>query len=63
MMGQDTYQITGEAEEKPLSEAPEINQDDINTVMEKAGVDEEIAKKTLEKNKGDIAQSIIDLAE
>ena len=61
MMGQKTFQITGEETESSLSSEPEINQDDLNTVMEQTNVDEETAKKALKKNKGDIAKTILEL--
>lgn len=61
MMGQETYQITGEAEERSIDSSPEINEDDIKTVVEQTGCDEKTAKKTLEQTKGDIAEAIIKL--
>lgn len=61
MMGQETYQVVGEAEERSISKEPEINADDIKTVMEQTGVDETKAKETIEKNKGDLAAAIMEL--
>lgn len=61
MMGQETFQITGEIEEKELSTPPDISEEDIKTVMEQAGVDEERAKKAIEEAEGDLAQAIINL--
>lgn len=61
MMGQETYQVVGEAEERSLEAEPEISEDDIKTVAEQAGVDEETAKKAIGKNKGDLAAAIIQL--
>lgn len=57
MMGQQTYQIVGEAEEKPHAR---FTDEDVRMVMEKAGVDEEAAKKALE-GEGDIAAAILKL--
>ena len=57
MMGQQTYQIVGEVEEKPHSR---FTDEDVRMVMEKAGVDEEEAKKALEEE-GDIAAAILKL--
>ena len=54
MMGQLTYQITGE-EEKATSE---ISDDDVQLVAEQAGVSEEYAKAALEDANGDIAKAI-----
>ena len=63
-MGSEQYTITGDVSERPLeSEAVEINEEDIKTVMEQANVDEETAKKALEEAEGDIAKAIMDLQE
>jgi len=61
MMGQETYQVVGEAEERELSTAPEISEDDIKTVMEQAGVDRKTALAAIEKHKGDLAEAIMAL--
>lgn len=61
MMGQETYQIVGQAEEQSLDTKPEINEEDIKTVMEQAGVDENKAKEFIEKHDGDLAAAILDL--
>ncbi len=58
MMGQDTFQISGQITEREKGIDPE----DIETVMEKAGVDEETARKALEKSEGDLAKAILDLS-
>jgi nascent polypeptide-associated complex subunit alpha len=63
MMGQVTWQILGDYEEKELSKEPEINADDIKTVMEQTGVTEEKAKEIIKKNNGDLAASIMELQE
>ncbi len=63
MMGQATYQVVGEPREESLSSAPEINQDDIKTVMEQANVDEETARKAIESHNGDLAEAILSLQE
>jgi nascent polypeptide-associated complex subunit alpha len=57
MMGQQTYQVVGEAEERPRER---FLDDDVKMVMEKAGVGEEEAKKALEEE-GDIASAILKL--
>ena len=59
-MGQESFQVSGVVEEKSIDSAPEINDDDIKTVMEKAAVSREKAKEAIEKNKGDLAGAIID---
>ena len=61
MMGQETFQVVGDIEERSLSAEPEINQEDVNTVMEQAGVDEETARGAIKKNNGDLAASILEL--
>jgi len=62
MMGQWSYQITGEETHRSLDSTPEINEDDIKTVMEQTNCDEEEAKKAIEENKGDLAQAILQLS-
>jgi len=61
MMGQETFQVVGNVEEKSLSSEPEISEEDVKTVMEQANVDEEKAKETIKKNNGDLAASILEL--
>lgn len=61
MMGQETYQIVGEAEERQISSETEINDDDIKTVMEQAGVTEEKARETLKESQADLAAAILSL--
>ncbi|MBS3136094.1 nascent polypeptide-associated complex protein [Candidatus Woesearchaeota archaeon] len=61
MMGQESWQIVGSSEEEEIDSSPEINEDDINTVVEQTGVSEEMAKEAITKNKGDLAAAIMDL--
>jgi nascent polypeptide-associated complex subunit alpha len=61
MMGQETYQVIGQAEERPISTEPEINHEDIKTVMEQTGVTEERAKEAIENNDNDLAKAIMAL--
>ncbi len=63
MMGQETYQIVGEPVERPLDTEPEINEEDLKTVMEQTGVSEIIARAAIEKHKGDLAAAILSLQE
>tara|TARA_Y100000310_G_C20611540_1_gene778232 strand:- start:357 stop:686 length:330 start_codon:yes stop_codon:yes gene_type:complete len=58
MMGQESLQITGDIEEQ---ETAKFSDEDVKTVAEQAGVDEEQARGALENNDGDLAKSIIDL--
>lgn len=59
--GQESFQISGEAKEENAK--PEITQEDIKTIMEKANVSEEKARKALEESKGDLAEAILKLSE
>ncbi len=61
MMGQKTFQISGEAHERPHDTAPDISPDDVKTVMEQAHVDEATAKDAIAKHKGDLAAAIVEL--
>lgn len=61
MMGQETWQITGESQEEEISTEPEIKEDDIKTVMEQTGKNREEAEQALQETKGDLAQAIINL--
>lgn len=61
MMGQETYQIVGNPEEKAASTAPEISEDDIKTVMDQTGESHEHAKMAIQKNNGDLAAAIMEL--
>lgn len=61
MMGQETFQIVGQPEERQISSEPEINEDDIKTVMQQTGATEENVKVAIEKNEGDLAKAIMEL--
>jgi nascent polypeptide-associated complex subunit alpha len=65
MMGQESFQITGEYEERELDSGSdvEISEEDIKTVMEQTEVSKEDAKKALEETNGDIAEAILKLKE
>lgn len=58
MMGQESFQISGEISEENLES---FNEEDIKTVISQANCSEEEAKKALNKTKGDIAAAIIAL--
>ncbi|MBS3070916.1 nascent polypeptide-associated complex protein [Candidatus Pacearchaeota archaeon] len=58
IQGQETFQITGDVKEEDF-----ISEGDIKTVMEKTGVSKEKAKKALEKNNGDLAETILELSD
>ncbi len=63
MMGTMTFQVSGQAQERPLSAEEEIKEEDVKTVAEQASVSEEEARNALEKNKGDLAKAILSLKE
>ena len=63
MMGQTTLQVQGEMNFFEKDSTPDINEEDIKVVAESVSKSKEIIKETLIKNKGDIAQTIIDLSE
>ncbi|MBI5797751.1 nascent polypeptide-associated complex protein [Candidatus Woesearchaeota archaeon] len=58
MMGEQSFQISGEIEERTP-----ISRDDIQTVMHQASCSEAQARSALEKAQGDLAQAILDLQE
>ncbi len=61
MMGQQTYQIVGQEHEREKQIEVTISEEDIKTVAEQAGVDQEKAKEALEQAKGDLAEAIMNL--
>ena len=63
MGGQATWQIMGNETERSLDSTPEINEDDIKTVMEQTNCSEEEAKDAIEKHEGDLASAIMELQE
>ncbi len=59
MQGQESWQITGDA----IEEASNVtSEEDVRLIMEKTGKSYEDSKAILEKNGGDIAQTIVDLS-
>ncbi|MEK6873676.1 MAG: nascent polypeptide-associated complex protein [Nanoarchaeota archaeon] len=58
MSGNESWQITGDAR----TEEKGISLEDINIVMEKAGVSESEAKKALEDAEGDLSEAILSLS-
>ncbi|MBS3140056.1 nascent polypeptide-associated complex protein [Candidatus Woesearchaeota archaeon] len=61
MMGQETFQISGEAQERELSVAPEISDEDVKIIVQQTGASQELAKQSLREHHGDIAETIIAL--
>lgn len=63
MMGQQTWQVTGNAREEKINILPEIDDDDIRTVMDQTGVTREIALNAIKDANGDLAEAIMKLKE
>lgn len=57
IQGQETFQISGDISDEVL-----VSEEDIQTIIEKTGVSEKLARETLEKNNGDLAESILELS-
>ena len=60
MMGQDSFQITGDVSERSPN-AEKFTDDDVKMVAAQAGISEDDARAALEENGGDIAQAILRL--
>ncbi|MBI2145223.1 nascent polypeptide-associated complex protein [Candidatus Woesearchaeota archaeon] len=58
MMGQETFQIAGDFEERPRQQQL-FNDSDVKTVIEQANVSEAEAKAALAKVNGDLAAAIM----
>lgn len=63
MMGQETYQIVGEVSEQLRDNSPSIDEEDIQTVMDQTGANEEEAIEAINQAEGDLAQAILSLKE
>ncbi|MCX6750993.1 MAG: nascent polypeptide-associated complex protein [Candidatus Pacearchaeota archaeon] len=61
MQGQETFQIAGDISEEYPKE--ETSEEDIQTIVEKTGVSKKKAREILEKNNGDLAETILKLSE
>ncbi len=64
MQGQESFQISGEIREETAEEEQEDDklEADIQAIVDQTGVDKELAAIELEKNNGDIAETIIALS-
>ncbi len=60
VMDQNVYQVTGEPR---VEEILEFKEEDIKLIMEQTGKSKEEVIEKLKENKGDIAQTIVDLTE
>ena len=63
MMGEESFQISGTVHERVIEAKAAINEEDIETVMEQAGVSREIARDAIEANEDDLAAAILHLQE
>ncbi|RMF06794.1 nascent polypeptide-associated complex protein [Candidatus Woesearchaeota archaeon] len=63
MMGQETYQIVGQAQEMERDTTPDISEEDIATVMEQTNCTREEAEKAIKEAKGDLAEAIMSLGQ
>ena len=61
VMGQETYQVEGNAREVELEYEVEIPDEDVEMVANSAGVSEDEARQALEECKGDLAEAIMKL--
>lgn len=59
--GNVSFQISGDVTEHSLDTKPTISDEDVQTVMEQAGVDEETARGAIEAAGGDLAAAIMEL--
>jgi alpha-NAC-related protein len=64
MQGQASFQISGDILEESNEEESEEQkmEEDIKTIVEQTGADPKVAAIELEKNNGDIAETIISLS-
>jgi len=61
MMGQETFQVTGEIREQEADSTPDISDEDIQTIIDQVECTEKTAKDALEETKGDLALAIMNL--
>jgi len=68
MSGQESFQITGEVKEEDSEESSQESseeekmEEDLKTIVEQTGVDKDLAAIELERNNGDMAETIIALS-
>ena len=63
MMGQDSWQITGDAKLTPVDTTPDISEEDISTVVDQTSCTKEQAKTAIEAHNGDLAEAILELSD
>jgi nascent polypeptide-associated complex subunit alpha len=60
-MGQQTWQVVGQAREEALSTTPDITEEDIQTVMEQTGTSRSESFAAIKEADGDLAEAILSL--
>ncbi len=63
MMGQESWQISGNAHEQEKSTEAEIKDEDIETVVAQTKATKEEALEAIKEAKGDLAQAILNLTQ
>lgn len=63
MQGQETFQLSGDYEEKTLETYPDIGAADVQAVVDQTQCDKETAERLLKKHNGDIAAAILEITE
>ena len=63
MMGQQTWQITGQVTERSRKVVYVPSDEDVETVVSQTSVSKEKAKHALEETQGDIAEAILKLTQ
>ncbi|MDR0911671.1 MAG: nascent polypeptide-associated complex protein [Methanobrevibacter sp.] len=62
MMGQETYQVTGNAIERALDEEIEISEEDIELIASQTNKSLKEAEEALKSTNGDLAEAILKLS-
>jgi len=61
MMGQDTWQVSGDVSERESAPAEKFTDDDVKMVVQQTGASDDEARSALEETNGDIAEAILRL--
>lgn len=62
MMGQETYQVVGDAQIVERDVAVDISEEDIDTVVDQTNVTREDAREAIKESNGDLAEAILKLS-
>mgnify|MGYP006287830587 CR=1 FL=1 len=63
MMGQNTFQISGVAEERARDTTVQVTDEDVQTVVDQTGVEADVARQAIMDANGDLAEAILKLSE